>query len=117
MHLLCALQPHSDALAHVGVYLIEFALDPSQHCALTSQDAPHPLELARMRIPTCLAAQGRALPRVALSQSNAVALGQQHQLLACHLKQTAVGRIRDRLFWKTTSPIRIFQPPFADCFI
>ncbi|SMQ96876.1 hypothetical protein NBC2815_03558 [Xanthomonas fragariae] len=73
-------QPDSDALAHADVYLIEFALDvahePSQHCALTSQDAPHPLELARMRIPTCLAAQGRALPRVALPQSDAVPLGQ-----------------------------------------
>ncbi|AOD15955.1 hypothetical protein BER92_16195 [Xanthomonas fragariae] len=48
MDLLCALQPHNDA--HAGVYLIEFGLDiahePSQHCALTSQYAPHPLELA-----------------------------------------------------------------------
>ncbi len=117
MHLLCALQPHSDALAHVGVYLIEFALDPSQHGALTSQDAPHPLELACMGIAPGLTIQRRALACVALPQSKATALGQQHQLLACHFKQAIFGWIRDCLFWKTTSPIRIFQPPFADCFI
>ncbi len=73
-------QPDSDALAHAGFHLVQLALDiaqhPPQYRALTSQDAPHPLELARMRIPTCLAAQGRALPRVALPQSDAVPLGQ-----------------------------------------
>ncbi len=36
----------------------------------------HARQFKRMRIPTCLAAQGRALPRVALPQSDAVPLGQ-----------------------------------------
>ncbi|ENZ96520.1 IS4 family transposase [Xanthomonas fragariae LMG 25863] len=45
-HLLCALQPHSDALAHAGVYLIEFACkvayDPSQHCAFKRTGSARP---------------------------------------------------------------------------
>ncbi len=63
-HLLCALQPHSDALAHVDVYLIELvfdvAHDSSLHCAfkravsvgLPRQQPQWPASAAKAPVPT-----------------------------------------------------------------
>ncbi len=51
-----------------------------------------------MRIAPGLAAQRWTLTRIALSQCDAVALGQQHQLLARDFTQTAVGGMGDRFF-------------------
>ncbi|UIS27248.1 hypothetical protein KOJCDNHJ_03350 [Xanthomonas citri pv. punicae] len=51
-----------------------------------------------MRIAPGLAAQRRTLPRIGLSQCDAVSLGQQHQLLAGHLQQPVVGGMGDRFF-------------------
>ncbi len=65
---------------------------------MASQYFAHALELARMRIAPGLAAQPRTLPHIGLPQDDAVSLGQQHQLLARHLQQTAVGGMGDRFF-------------------
>src|SRR5471032_3403875 len=80
-----------------GQLAFDIAQQPSQDCALTFEYTTQALELLRMCIPACAATQPLAFALVRLLQPQPCALRQLNESGPRHLKQTAVGRIRNRL--------------------